>query len=172
MKKNIILLSLSFFLFSGLVFPQDTLKSITLEDIWTYYKFYPKSVQGINSLDNGEQYTMIKDGSIVVYDYKTGDSVDAMLTPEKLMLEGKEKPLGLQSFKMSTDETKFLIPSETEQIYRHSSKSFFYVYDNQTGSLTPLSTVPTDRPCVNRCNCNNTYYYYFLWQAMRESLLL
>ena len=37
-------------------------KEITLEDIWQNYNFYPKSYRGLNSMNDGEFYTQIKNG--------------------------------------------------------------------------------------------------------------
>ena len=119
---------------------QDTLKNITLEDIWTNYSFYPRSIRGINSLSNGKEYTMIQKGSVIVYDYKTGDSVSTLVRAGDLVPDGEEKPIKLQSFSMSRDETKFIIPTETEAIYRHSSESVYYIWDTQTKKLQKLST--------------------------------
>jgi len=34
-------------------------KDITLEDIWTIYTFYPKSIDGLRSMNDGENYTQI-----------------------------------------------------------------------------------------------------------------
>ena len=139
MKKYFSLLSIAFLLMANSLLSQDTLKNISLEDIWKNYKFYPKSVYGINSLKNGEQYTMIKNGSIVVFDYKTGDSITTLVNSKNLIPEGKEKAIKIGSFEMSADETKFLFPTESQQIYRHSSKSKYYVYDTKTQLLDSLS---------------------------------
>ena len=140
MKKFSIILSLVSILIFSAGYTQDDVKKITLEDIWTNYKFYPKSVSGIKSMNNGEQYTMIKNGSIIVYNYKDGDSATSLIQSGPLKLKDSEKPIEIKSFEMSTDETKFLIPTETERIYRHSSKSLFYIWDTQTENLTPLSS--------------------------------
>jgi dipeptidyl-peptidase 4 len=118
---------------------QDSTKQITLEDIWSKYTFYPKSVRGMTSLKDGKHYTMIKEGSLVVYAYKNGDSVRTLLPAEKLVPEGTDKPIRLGSYSMSKDETKFLIPTETERIYRHSSKSKYYIYDTGDDQLSLLS---------------------------------
>ena len=82
---------------------QDSINKITLEDIWLNYKFYPKSVRGIQSMNNGEQYTMIKNNAIVVYDYKTGDSVSTLVDGNQLMPEGEEESIRISSFVMSAD---------------------------------------------------------------------
>ena len=139
MKKFIILFAI-YFLGSGfMVNAQNSKKKITLDEIWHQYKFYPKTVHGINSLKNGNEFAIIKNGSLVVYDYKTGDSVGVLLDKDKLVPEGEDKPVRLSSYKISEDGTKFLIPTQTESIYRHSRKSVFYVYDKKTGKMTKLS---------------------------------
>lgn len=141
--KRVVPLLLVLMFFTGLIsYAQDTLtpkKNITLDELWHKYKFYPKTVHGINSMSNGKQYTIIKDGSLVVYDYATGDSVGVLLQKDKLIPEGKEKPIYLSSYKMNRDENKFLIPTATEAIYRHSRISKFYIYDEKTGKTTSLS---------------------------------
>jgi len=49
-------------------------KEITLEDIYKNYNFYPKSYQGLKSMNNGEFYTQMKrteDGQeIIKYSFK------------------------------------------------------------------------------------------------------
>ena len=84
---------------------QDDSENITLEDIWVNYKFFPRSVRGMNSLHNGEQYTMIKNGSLVVYDYKTGDSITTMIQSGELLVDGEDEPVRLSSFSMNKDTT-------------------------------------------------------------------
>lgn len=136
---KLILLSISVFV-GSIVLAQEKPANIKLEEIWKQYKFLPKSIQGINSLSNGVNYTSLKNGSLVVYDYQTGDSVNTLLYADKLIPQGKEKPIKLSSFSINGDETKFLIPTQTESIYRHSSKSVFYVWDTKNEKLTQLST--------------------------------
>ena len=118
---------------------QDTLKSITINDIWTKYAFYPKSIHGLKSLNNGEQYTEVKNNAIVVYDFKTGDSVTTMVDGKKLIPEGSEKPIRISSYKISKDETRFLFPTKTKKIYRHSSESVYFIWDTKTQKLQRLS---------------------------------
>lgn len=140
MKRISILTIVFVVLVSNFAVGQDSLKNITLEDIWTNYSFYPRSIRGINSLNDGKHYTMNKRGTIIVYDYKSGDSVATLVRAEDLMPEGAEKPIKISSFTLSKDETKFLIPSETEAIYRHSSQSKYYIWDTQSEKLALLSS--------------------------------
>lgn len=133
-----VLLSIGF-LIIGLSNGQEKSKNIKLEEIWKYYKFIPKDIAGMHSLNDGTHYTSLNNGSLVVYDYKNGDSINTLIYADKLIPEGSEKAIKLKSFSTNVDESLFLIPTETERIYRHSSKSKFYVWDKTKESLKLLS---------------------------------
>ncbi len=140
MRKNAIAIWMLLFLFVNSVLAQDTLKNIRLSEIWRTYSFYPRSVRGINSLKNGKEYTMIKKGSVIVYDYKTGDSITTLVNGSDLKINDDSEPIRLNSFSMNNDETMFLIPTETEAIYRHSSKSNYFIWDAVNKKLDELSS--------------------------------
>jgi len=140
MKKVRLSIILLLVILGNTIIAQDSLKTITVKDIWSKYSFMAKSVRGINSLANGKQYTMIKNGSLVIYDYKTGDSVSTLITASELVPKGSEKPIKLGSFTMNADESMFLIPTKREAIYRHSSKSDYYIWNLEKKELHPLST--------------------------------
>lgn len=139
MRVYIISLIITFVSISFYSKGQEKLKNITLEEIWSQYRFFPKSVRGIRSLNNGKHYTRIKDGNILVYDYKSGDSVRTLLQGDQLKPEGQEEGIKINDFSLSKDEKKVLIPSETESIYRHSSKSTYYIWDIGNQQLDQLS---------------------------------
>jgi len=133
-----VLLSIGF-LIIDLSYGQEKPKNIKLEEIWKNYKFIPKDIAGMHSLNDGTHYTSLKNGSLVVYDYKNGDSISTLIHADKLIPEGSEKAIKLRSFSTNVDENLFLIPTKTESIYRHSSKSKFYVWDKAKESLKLLS---------------------------------
>ena len=139
MQKSGLSIFVLLVILSTSVFGQDTLKSITLKEIWTDYKFMAKSVRGVNSLKNGKEYTMIKKGSIVVYDYKSGDSITTLVNKNDLIVKDSGNPIRIGSYSMNSDENKFLLPTESESIYRHSSKANYYIWDVKTKELTQLS---------------------------------
>ena len=139
MQKSGLSIFVLLVILSTSVFGQDTLKSITLKEIWTDYKFMAKSVRGVNSLKNGKEYTMIKKGSIVVYDYKSGDSITTLVNKNDLIVKDGENSIRIASYSMNSDENKFLFPTESESIYRHSSKADYYIWDVKTKELTQLS---------------------------------
>jgi len=126
--------------FSSLSFSQDSVKTITMSDIWSSGKFYPKMVRGLNPMNDGATYAVLEDSLLNVYAYKSGEKVKTLLNTKKLIPEGADTPLRLGNYEMSPDENMILIPAETESIYRHSTKSNYYIYELESGRLYPLST--------------------------------
>lgn len=141
MKKYFIFFLLAIVLFNpfGGVAQQVT-KTISMSDIWSSGEFYPQMVRGLNPLNDGNTYAVLEDSLLNVYNYKTGEKVNTLLNTKKLIPEGTDKAIRMGSYMMSKDETKLIIPTETESIYRHSSKSNYYVYNFESGQLKPLSS--------------------------------
>ncbi len=139
MKRLFFIILLTALSGTGILTAQNAKKQITLRDIWTYYKFYPKMVRGMEPLSNGKEFAVIEHNNVVVYDYKTGDSVTTLIYGKDLVPEGKEKPVTLRGYSVSNDETRFIIPTQTEPIYRHSTVSYNYVWDKNKKTLLPLS---------------------------------
>jgi dipeptidyl-peptidase-4 len=104
-------------------------KQVTLEDVWSRGTFGAKSVYGVNWMKNGQFYTSQKDGKIIQYDIATGKEV-AVLFNEKLEFD---------SYALSSNEDKLLLETESEPIYRRSSKAEYYVYDLKSKNLRKLS---------------------------------
>lgn len=125
--------------FSTLIIAQEKGKAITMSDIWSSGKFYPKMVRGLNPMNDGATYAVLEDSLLNVYTYRKGEKVKSLLNTKKLIPEGSDTPIRMGSYEMSPDETKLLIPTETESIYRHSSKSNYYIYELESGKLYPLS---------------------------------
>lgn len=123
-----------------LPFPiQSQTNTLTLKDIWASRTFSPELVLGMNPLNDGKTYSVIEDGNINVYSFETGALISKMLDKSDLTNEQIEKPIVLRSYVFNSDESKILIPTETESIYRHSTKSNFYVFDLKTKKLLQLS---------------------------------
>lgn len=132
MKK--ITLILFAVLFLGTIQAQ---KDITLENLWQNYTYYAKSVPGFNFMNDGKHYTRLEENKINKYDLTTGAFVETILSGEAIKTRGGfNGEIGNYTF--HTDESKIVIESERESIYRRSSKAYFYVYDRQTKKLTPI----------------------------------
>jgi len=113
-------------------------KELSLEQIFTEYQFYPRSVKGIQSMKDGEHYGKLSREGIEEYSYKTGEKTRMILENKSLIIKDTI-PLKYDSYEFSPNEELVLLSTETEAIYRHSSESNFYIYSLKDQSLTPLS---------------------------------
>jgi dipeptidyl-peptidase-4 len=118
-----------------------TNKKISLEDIWKSRVFASKSVRGIRSMNDGLHYTVHeREGGlsfIVKYNFETGTVVDTVLRSDWLLW--KEDTLEIDDYHFSEDEGKLMIATETESIYRHSTRETNYIWDRSTKDLSLLS---------------------------------
>ncbi len=131
---TIILLSISFSLTA-----QIDAKKITVEDIWENYEFVPRSVPGFNFQNDGKHYTRLSENKIQQYDLTTGKFTKDIFDPTEV--SGNEEFNGkIDGYTFSKDESKILIKTETEAIYRRSTRANFYVWDIPNKTLTTVET--------------------------------
>lgn len=109
-------------------------ENITLEDIFKKGTFSSENVYGLRSMNDGKNYTSIsyRDQAIEMYSYKNGKKVKDIVAAGSLDIK-------ISNYQFSADEKKLLLSTETEKIYRHSSKSVYYVYDIKSKKLERLS---------------------------------
>ena len=134
------LLPFLFFLFSINAFSQQ--KDFTLQDIWASRQFAPQFVMGMESMNDGLHYSAMKMDdkgiSIEKYRYSNGEKVADIFVGSSLKLTDGSV-INFDEYVFSADETKLLVPTESEQIYRHSFKSDFVIIDLAKGSADYLS---------------------------------
>ena len=111
-------------------------KEVTLENIWKTYDFYPKSVSGFNSMQDGNYYSKLDkkgdDSQINKYSFRTGQKI-------RTLVNSKNIEIDINNYTFSKDEKKVLFANETEKIYRYSSKSIYHIYNLKTKKLEKLS---------------------------------
>lgn len=137
MKKRGILLQLmiTVFIFNTLT-AQKPYKELTIES-WMYGLFYPNSVSGLNSLNDGIHYAAVDQGRhILKYSYETGKLVDTLFSLEQ---KGTSVLSRITDYNLSKDESKILIPTDIERIYRYSYSAGYYIWTTENSTLTALS---------------------------------
>lgn len=141
MRLSILLFIGSIILFPINSYSQTAKKQLSLQEIWGSRTFSPSYVQGFESMNDGKHYVAMEadqSGQMLVkYSYASGDKVEVLWNSNEYNIEGK--PLEMDSYTFSSDESKLLIPTETEPLYRYSSRSHFVVVDLKTKSATYLS---------------------------------
>jgi len=134
--------SIKLFLLIILIAQSSTLvaqkKNITLEDIWSKGTFRSQSVQQINWMRDGAFYSALEGEKIVKHQVTDGAAV-ATLFDAATSVENLSKKVAIEDYSLSADEQKILISTESEPIYRRSSREENFVYDLKTKKLTQLS---------------------------------
>ena len=103
-------------------------KNITLKNIWDG-TFSTQRMNALNSM-NGDYYSLLNFNketnatTIDTHSYKTLEKVKTLVNSNNL--EGLEE---FSSYNFNNDETKLILGTNFEKIYRRSFKGTFYAYD-------------------------------------------
>ncbi len=115
-------------------------KKVELKDVWKRYAFNAQSISGLNSMKDGLHYSAItnKNGlAIEKYSYASGESVGTIISAREIK-EKTGQQINFDAYEFSPNEDKVLLATQTESIYRHSSKSNYFVYDIKNGKISAL----------------------------------
>lgn len=143
------------FLSTSVINSQNGQQAINLKDI-TDRKFVPRQVPDIQSMPDGEHYTMLsKDKTkILKYAYKDGKEVGVVFdvkTVRETVLDA------ISGYVISPNGFRIIVWNNEEYIYRRSWKADFYDYDVRRNFLKPLSDtkgkamIPTFSPDGRMC---------------------
>jgi dipeptidyl-peptidase-4 len=132
------LIGLTLFLFS---FPLFAQQELSVEKIWKNFEFSKKGVSGFNGMKDGQHFTKLnrtKDTtSISIHSYKNyKGNGKLLLSSNELTYKGHL--LEIDNYEFSADESKLLITTHTEPIYRRSFTADYFIYDFTKKALTPL----------------------------------
>ena len=114
-------------------------KTITLEEIWNG-SFRTKGLQSLHPLKDGESYSVLnfnkasRSTSIDVYDYKTSKYLSTVLSSNNL-----NEISYFLNYTFSADESKILLATSEQPVYRYSKLGLYYIYDVSTKTLSKLS---------------------------------
>lgn len=113
-------------------------KKLSLADFHLQKVFKEIEVEGLHSSANGLYYTTLEDGKrIIKYSYKDGKKVETMFDLDQI----EDAPINsFSAYSFSPDETKILLTTDKEKIYRHSYTANYYVWNSVTGELNDLSS--------------------------------
>jgi dipeptidyl-peptidase-4 len=148
-------------------------KEITLEDIWTKGTFSARGVAGFNSMNDGRYYCNLDEKqNLLRFEYGSGKLVDTLVRMADIKLANNGNAIELYNFSWSDDESKLLIATQSESIYRHSSQSIFYLFDLKSRKLIQpvqdkvrYATLSSDNSKMAFVRANDLYYYDFVSNA-------
>lgn len=166
--------------FSGLValshwggqsaaFAQGGTKSISLEDIWLKYRFMPEYPSGFNWMRDDQYYTELVGGKIEKYGIKDDAKVATILDVTALKDPGTGAAIEVEAYSFSDDETKVLLSTKIQPIYRHSTREVCYVWDSKSNKVYKLhdgkevsfAAFSPDGNNIAYMGDNNLYAYSF-----------
>ncbi|WP_435578912.1 S9 family peptidase [Gilvibacter sp.] len=134
-------------------------KQITLEDIWKG-SFRTEYMDRLQSLNNGKEYVVLnydrkaRASTVDVYDYATSQKVRTLVNTQSL--KGVDYII---SYELSEDETKMLIATQLQSIYRRSTLGTYYVYDLDSESLELVADMPIQEPTFSPDGSKVAYGY-------------
>ena len=124
-------------------------KQITVEDIYRG-QFRTEGLDALRSMKNGRHYTILninradRTTSIDKYDYSTQKKVETILSSATL-----SEIAYFDSYQFNEDESKILLATEVEPIFRRSTLGIYYVYDVATKKLTKISETKIQEPTLS-----------------------
>ncbi|RMG69289.1 MAG: S9 family peptidase [Bacteroidetes bacterium] len=151
---------------AGFAQPSRDPGKISLERIWLYYEFYPRSPSEFRWMHDDRYYSVLEAGEgIDRYQVEAEAKEDRLLDFNELALEGVD-PGDIDSYDFSADESRVLLKAQTQPIYRHSSKEICLVATRGEQTVTVLhggakitnATFSPDGSKVAYVFENNLYY--------------
>ena len=119
-------------------------KDISLEDIWNG-TFRTERMDALHSMKNGQQYSVLnylnRASQIDIYDYKTLSKVNTLVSSSDISAIDS-----FSNYTFSDDETKVLLATNVESIFRRSTLGHFYVYDTKTKTTSLVSEEKIQEP--------------------------
>lgn len=111
---------------------------ITIEKI-TNGTYSASGISGVHPLSDGESYSQLSDDGkrITRSSFKTGQQTGVLFDVDEA--RGPVKLESIDGYIMSPDESRILLRTETEPIYRRTSKANYYVYEVANKRFTALS---------------------------------
>lgn len=109
-------------------------KKITVDDYTLKNTFEVKTVLGVNWMNDGRYYTALEDNKVVKYDVTTGEPVETIVNGSLLA-----PSLSIDDYKFSDDESKILLLTDRQPVFRRSYTAVFHVYHIASTSIGRLS---------------------------------
>lgn len=134
-------------LFIALLFPIIILsqKEITNQTIWYSGEFYPEMLDEVKSMNSGDYFTVLNYDYALGYSYLDSYSYEDYSKQKTIFSAENFDIKTFSDYQFNNDETKLLIATSSEAIYRHSTKSNYYIYDIKTKKLSALTDFSLDK---------------------------
>ncbi len=119
-------------------FTQNGTKKFEFDDFFKNYTFYSPGVRGFSSMNDGENYSTAESRGtkLVIHSYETGETIKTLLD---LATINNDQIKTFSDYSFNADESRILLLTDREAIYRRSFTAKYFVYDIAKQTLTPVS---------------------------------
>jgi dipeptidyl-peptidase-4 len=144
-KLHVILLFVLGFIVAGTA--QN--KQIPLEDIWNG-EFRTEGMDVLRSMKSGTEYTVLNNGRdtkssmIDKYAYETLEKLETIVSSS----DSGQIPY-FTSYEFSQDESKIILATEIEPIFRRSTLGIFYLYDVASKTIVKIADEKIQEPTLS-----------------------
>ena len=134
-------------------------QNISLEEIWGG-AFRTKSMDELKSMKNSNQYTVLnfdrnsRSMQIDLYDFATLEKISTLLNTKDF-----PELSSIDSYSFDKKETKILIATNSNQIFRHSFTADYLVYDIASKKLTKFTDKQIQEPTFSSDGSKIAYAY-------------
>ena len=119
-------------------------EDLTLEKLFASAEFFGEGFQGGRWADEGPELLYVETdrpsgASSLVRLNLTTDGREAIIDGAVLRKPDGEGLVQIEDYATSADGSKALLYTDSERVWRLNTKGFYYVYDFESGSVTPIS---------------------------------
>ncbi len=121
--------------------PNNT--SLSLEDIYTNHTYSQRYFGPVRWMKDNQGYSTLETNKdlggtdIVRYNAQSGERT-VLVSAKQLTPLGQSKPLNIDNYNWSEDDSKLLIFTNTKKVWRYNTRGDYWVLNLTTGSLQQL----------------------------------
>jgi dipeptidyl-peptidase-4 len=108
-------------------------KDLNNQLIWASGEFSPDYVSSVRSMNDGEHFSVLEENKVVKYSYADFSK------PIATIFDAASIPsLAIEDYFFNADETKVLVATNINSVYRRSFTAKYFIIDITTGKSVPL----------------------------------
>lgn len=127
--------------------PATAAERLSVQRIFASPDFRLRFLPAVQWMADGQRYTFVQPNEqtratdLVVEDARSG-ARRVLVEGARLVPPGATQPIEIEGYDWNAGETRLLIFTNTQPVWRYNTKGTYYVYDLQAQRLTPVSTRP------------------------------